>query len=116
MQKPKFIPLRERNAYHRLEDIIGCKWSTAVIAAVSQGVKRPGELERYIPGVSTKVLTERLRKLTAFGMLRRTEHPGLPARVEYDLTPLGTGLAGILAQLRELNAAVEKEAPPQTSE
>lgn len=44
-----------------------------------------------------------------------TEHPGLPARVEYDLTPFGTGLAGILAQLRELNAAVEKKTPPATS-
>ncbi len=111
MSKPKFIPLRERTAYHRLEDVIGCKWSTAVIAAISQGVKRPGELERYIPGISTKVLTERLRKLTAFGMIVRTEHAGLPARVEYDLTPLGIGLAGILAQLRELNTAVGQTAP-----
>lgn len=111
MPKPKFIPLRERTAYLRLEDVIGCKWSTAVIAAISQGVQRPGELQRYIPGISTKVLTERLRKLTAFGMISRTEYPGLPARVEYDLTTMGIGLAGILAQLRELNAAVEREAP-----
>jgi len=116
MKRPKFIPLSERNAYHRLEDIIGCKWSTAVIAAVSQGVKRPGELERYIPGISSKVLTERLRKLTAFGMLCRTAHPGLPARVDYDLTPLGAGLASILAQLREMNAAIENETPPQNPE
>lgn len=115
MKKQKFIPLRDRSAYHRLEDIVGCKWSTAVVAAVSQGVKRPGELERFIPGISAKVLAERLRKLTAFGMLRRTEYAGLPARVEYDLTPLGMGLAGILAQLRELNAAIEKEQPSSPS-
>jgi DNA-binding HxlR family transcriptional regulator len=74
------------------------------------------EPERYTPGISTKVLTERLRKLTTFGRLCRTEHPGLPARVEYDLTPLDTGLAGILAQLRELNAVVEKETPPKKPE
>lgn len=115
MTRPKFIPLSERHAYHQLEDIIGCKWSTAVLAAVSQGVKRPGELERYIPGISTKVLSERLRKLTAFGMLSRTEYPGLPARVEYDLTALGTGFSEILAQLRDLNAAIEKETPPPAS-
>lgn len=113
MEKQKFIPLRERTAYHRLEDVIGCKWSAAVVAAVSQGVRRPGELERYIPGISTKVLGERLRKLTAFGVLHRTEHPGLPARVEYSLTPLGEGLAGILAQVRDLNASLGKdESPP----
>jgi DNA-binding HxlR family transcriptional regulator len=112
MNKSKFIPLGERNAYHRLEDVIGCKWSTAVIAAVSQGVNRPGELERYIPGISTKVLTERLRKLTAFGLLRRTEYSGLPARVDYDLTPSGEKLAGILAQLRAMNADIES--PPSS--
>lgn len=110
MKPRKFIPLPERSAYHRLEDVIGCKWSTAVIAAVSQGVKRPGELERYIPGISTKVLSERLRKLTAFGLLQRTEHSGLPARVDYDLTSMGEKMVGILAQLRELNARIENPA------
>ena len=59
----KFLPLAERAAYRRLEDVIGCKWSAAVMAAVSQGVKRPGKLERFIPGISKKILNERLRKL-----------------------------------------------------
>jgi DNA-binding HxlR family transcriptional regulator len=108
MGKRKFIPLSERNAYHRLEDVIGCKWSSAVVAAIAEGVKRPGELERYIPGISTKVLNERLRKLVAFGLLRRTEFPGLPARVDYDLTPDGHKLAGLLVQLKAFNAERNK--------
>lgn len=103
MKKTQFIPLNERTSYHRLEDVIGCKWSTAVVAAVSQGVKRPGEIERFIPGISTKVLNERLRKLMNFGVLKRTEYEGLPARVDYDLTSTGHKLAGILAQLRAFN-------------
>jgi len=103
MNKAKFIPLKERTSYQRLEDVIGCKWSTAVVAAVSQGVKRPGELERFIPGISTKVLNERLRKLINFGLLTRTEYEGLPARVDYNLTSAGHKLAGILAQLRAFN-------------
>lgn len=106
MTKRKFIPLSERRAYHCLEDVIGCKWSASVVAAISEGVKRPGELERFIPGISTKVLNERLRKLTAFGMIKRTEHPGLPAHVDYDLTQAGENLADILARLRVLNAEV----------
>jgi DNA-binding HxlR family transcriptional regulator len=103
MRKAKFLPLADRKAYQRLEDVIGCKWSSAVVDAVAQGVKRPGELERFIPGISTKVLHERLRKLLAFGLLRRTEHSGLPARVDYDLTELGVSLASILEQVRNLN-------------
>ncbi len=109
MAKAKFIPLSERQAYHCLEDVIGCKWSAAVVAAISQGVKRPGELERYIPGISTKVLNERLRKLLAFGIIERTEHPGLPAHVDYDLTQAGEKLGGILAQLRTLNAEMSPD-------
>lgn len=102
-EKPKFIPLGDRTNYHRFEDVIGCKWSSSVVAAVSQEVKRPGELERFIPGISTKVLNERLRRLVDFGVLSRTEHPGLPARVDYNLTESGRKLAIILEQVRLLN-------------
>lgn len=77
-EKPKFIPLAERKNYHRFEDVIGCKWSSSVVAAVAGEVTRPGELERFIPGISTKILNERLRKLVAFGVLTRTEQTGLP--------------------------------------
>jgi DNA-binding HxlR family transcriptional regulator len=101
--KPKFIPLGERATYHRFEDVIGCKWSSSVVAAISQDIKRPGELERFIPGISTKVLNERLRKLVDFGVLIRTEHPGLPAHVDYDLTGVGKKLAALLDQVRQLN-------------
>lgn len=102
--KLKPLSVRERSEYHRLEDVVGCKWSAGVVAAIGAGVRRPGELERYIPGISTKVLNERLRKLLAFGLVSRKEFSGLPARVDYELTPDGKRLAKILAQLRDLNA------------
>lgn len=101
--KPKFLSLKDRTSYHSLEDVVGCKWSAGVVAAIAQGIQRPGELERFLPGISTKILTERLRKLLAYGVISRTEHPGLPARVDYSLTPSGQKLADILRQLRELN-------------
>ncbi len=103
MKRPP-LTVRERSAYRSLEDVIGCKWSAAVVGAIHRGVQRPGELERFIPGISTKVLNERLRKLLEYGLLTRTEFPGLPARVDYTLTPAGTKLAAIIEQVRELNA------------
>lgn len=111
-KKARFIPLSERRAYHRFEDVIGCKWSSAVVAAVSQGVTRPGELERYIPGISTKVLNERLRKLLDFGVLARQQQEGLPARVDYTLTDAGQRLAALLEQVRQLNLD-HPQAPPR---
>lgn len=102
--KRQHLTVRERSEYHSLEDVIGCKWSAAVVGAIHRGVQRPGELERFIPGISTKVLNERLRKLLAYGLIDRTEHPGLPAHVDYTLTPAGQKLAVIIEQIRELNA------------
>ncbi|HYP17994.1 MAG TPA: helix-turn-helix domain-containing protein [Opitutus sp.] len=98
----RHLSLQERSSYQRLEDVVGCKWSTAVIAAIDEGVERPGELERYIPGISKKVLSERLRKLLAFGLLTRSETAGTVPRVDYRLTPLGKRLSIILRELKEL--------------
>lgn len=74
-QKPRPLSLPERRAYRRLEDVVGCKWSAAVLAAIGRGVTRPGQLERFIPGISTKVLNERLRKLLDYELVTRAEFP-----------------------------------------
>ncbi|MGF1679226.1 MAG: winged helix-turn-helix transcriptional regulator [Candidatus Methylacidiphilales bacterium] len=99
----KYLSVRERSAYHRLEDVIGCKGSAGVVASLAEGVHRPGELERYIPGISKKILNERLRKLLDFGVIERRELPGTMPHVEYRLTPVGKKLARLLAQIHRLN-------------
>lgn len=98
------LSLDERSAYQRLEDVVGCKWSAAVVGALERGVTRPGKLERYIPGISTKVLTERLRKLQDYGLITREEQAGRVQHVEYRLTPTGRKLAHIIEQLHALQA------------
>ena len=90
--KGKHLTVSERTTYRRLEDVVGCKWSAAIVAALARGVHRPGQLERFIPGISTKVLTERLRRMLAYGLITRTEYPELPLRVEYRLTSIGESL------------------------
>jgi DNA-binding HxlR family transcriptional regulator len=101
--QPHYLSLPERTAYRRLEDVVGCKWSAAVVAAIVRGVRRPGQLERYIPGISTKVLNERLGKLLNYDVITRAEFPGKVLRVEYHLTPTGRKLATLLEQLRDLD-------------
>ncbi|MDQ5980380.1 MAG: hypothetical protein QG602_3357 [Verrucomicrobiota bacterium] len=100
--KPKHFTVVERSAYRSLEDVVGCKWSAAVVGAINRGITRPGKLERYIPGISTKVLTERLRKLLAYGLIIREDYPGTVLHVEYRLTPAGARLATIIDQLHVL--------------
>lgn len=109
----KHLSLGERSAYQRLEDVVGCKWSAAIVGALQRGVTRPGRLERYIPGISTKVLTERLRKLLDYGVITREELVGTVPHVEYALTPTGRKLADIIEQLHALEA--EHQPPTSTS-
>lgn len=90
--------------YRCLEDVIGCKWSLSVLMAAAAGVTRPGAMERHIPEISTKVLNERLRKLTAYGLLTQQRFAELPPRTEYTLTAFGEQVMALVSQLRALDA------------
>lgn len=95
-----------RGSYQKLEDVVGCKWSVSVLQAVAEGINRPGVLERHIAGISTKVLSERLRKLTEYGLLDKQVHAEVPPRTEYALTADGRKLVAIISQIKTLDAAI----------
>jgi len=67
-----------------------------------KGPIRFGALQREMSGISTKVLTERLRMLEAEGILDRTYKPTIPPEVTYSLTPRGRELMEIIDQLDAL--------------
>ncbi|MDH4021532.1 MAG: helix-turn-helix transcriptional regulator [Gammaproteobacteria bacterium] len=96
-----------------VEDIVGCKWSLAVLALVRAGVRRPGEMERAVPWLSKKVLNERLRKRQRFGIIARRAYAEVPPRFEYRLTRFGEKFAGLTdgfeALDRELSAGRRRE-------
>ena len=91
-----------------MEDIIGCKWSLAVLGLVRRGVHRPGALEHAVDGLSAKVLNERLRKLQRFGILERHAYAEIPPRVEYRLTAFGERFASILDAVDKLEAELAR--------
>ncbi|MEV0912413.1 MULTISPECIES: winged helix-turn-helix transcriptional regulator [Streptomyces] len=82
---------------------ISNRWvSLAVCTLGSHGdAMRYNHISREIPGVSQKMLTQTLRMLERDGMVRRTVTPSVPVRVDYELTPLGQGLYGLLSQVRD---------------
>lgn len=86
------------------ETCIGCKWTLLVLGHVRSGVNRPGAIERATPGLTAKVLAERLAKLVAFGILTKHSYPEIPPRVEYTLTPFGERFVAILDQIEQLRA------------
>ena len=100
-----------KSAYSQLEDVVGCKWSVSVLRAVAEGVSRPGALERHVKGISTKVLSERLRKLTAYGLLAKHAYAEMPPRTEYSLTRNGQRLVSIIDQIKLLDVEIKSAEP-----
>lgn len=80
-----------------------------MLACVRRGVHRPGAIEKASPGLSAKVLTERLNKLMRFGVIERRAFSEVPPRVEYHLTVLGERFVRIVDEIdaleRELGEA-----------
>lgn len=62
-------------------------------------VRRYGEIQRAVDGISQKMLTQTLRKLESYGMVKRKIYPVVPPHVEYKLTPLGESLREAMAGL-----------------
>ncbi len=92
-----------------VEDIVGCKWSIAVLGLVRRGVNRPGALEHAVEGLTAKVLNERLRKLQRFGILEGRAFPEVPPRVEYRLTAFGNRFASVLDAVDALEADLARK-------
>ncbi|SMX30178.1 HTH-type transcriptional activator HxlR [Pelagimonas phthalicica] len=68
---------------------VGDKWSVLVVTALGYNdVMRFNELKRHL-GISQRMLSLTLRELERDGLVRRTQYPTIPPKVEYALTPLG---------------------------
>lgn len=91
-----------------VENVVGCKWSLTVLGLVAAGVRRPGAMERAVDGLSAKVLNERLRKLTAYGVLEKAVYPESPPRVEYRLTDFGREFSNLIEEVQRLQQALER--------
>jgi DNA-binding HxlR family transcriptional regulator len=87
-----------------VEDIVGCKWSLVVLSLIATGVARPGAMQRRVPGLTAKVLNERLRKLLRFRIIEREVYAEVPPRVEYRLSPFGRRFSGLLEEIEKLEA------------
>lgn len=90
-----------------VENIVGCKWSLAVLGLVQQGIHRPGAMEHAIPGLSKKVLNERLKKLVRYGILERRAFPEVPPRVEYRLSPFGRKFVRLIRDIEALQRELD---------
>ncbi|WP_305825778.1 winged helix-turn-helix transcriptional regulator [Massilia brevitalea] len=86
---PDPLVISETCPPRRIHLLLTPKWTSMVIYVLSFGPLRTGQLQRSMPGISKKMLTQTLRELEADQLLSRKVHQVVPPAVEYSLTELG---------------------------
>lgn len=79
-------------SYQAAVELVGKRWSGAIVAVLLDGPRRYGQLAAAVPGLSERLLAERLRELEQVGVVSRRIIPGPPVGVEYALTEAGHDL------------------------
>ena len=87
--------------YHRAVELIGKRWSGAILSVLLEGRLRFSEIRALVPEISDRLLSERLKELEAEGIVEREVLDEQPVGVEYRLTPKGEALEPAVTALKQ---------------
>jgi DNA-binding HxlR family transcriptional regulator len=90
-------------------EVIQGKWRIPIIISLEYGEKRFGEIQRDIPDISPKMLSQELKALEMNGIVRRTVYDSMPVVVEYALTTLGKSMKPLLNEVLKWGIHLRKE-------
>lgn len=83
-------------AFHKSVELIGRRWTGAILRAMRFGQVRFSDISDVIPGLHDRLLSERLKELEHEGVISRTVIPETPVRIEYHLSEKGRALYAAL--------------------
>lgn len=81
--------------------VLGKKWTGLIIYRLLDSNAKFSELEQYIPHLSARMLTERLKELEQTGIIVKNVYPTTPVKIEYSLTDKGRDLEAMFSELGE---------------
>ena len=93
MKQPLSHPPQLCARFHRASELIGRRWTGAIIFVLLRARCRFATLRDAIPDITDRMLSDRLQELESEGIVDRTVVPETPVRVEYSLTKKGRALA-----------------------
>ena len=113
------IPIELNCGLDLVREVIYGKWKIHLIYFISQGIKRPGDLQRRIRGATRRVLNVQLNQLEQHGLISKKIYAELPPKVEYSLTKLGKSVLPVVNALgkwgddhqEELRGSIAKSPP-----
>jgi len=87
--------------FHKSVELIGRRWTGAILRALLSGETRFSDIAHAIPGLSDRLLSERLKELEAEGVVTRVVYPETPVRIEYHLTDKGQDLSLVVEAISD---------------
>lgn len=100
--------------FHRASELIGRRWTGAIIFVLLKTRCRFATLRDAIPDITDRMLSERLQELEQEGIVERTVIPETPVRVEYALTKKGKALAAAIDAIADWAHRWVEEDPTAT--
>lgn len=92
---------KEKCGLKRVLDIIGGKWKIRILCSIdNETVVRYGQLRRMVNGITNTMLANSLKEMEDDGLVKRTQYPEMPVRVEYSLTDKAKSIIPILIELK----------------
>lgn len=85
--------------YQRAIELIGSRWTGSILRCLTTGIHRFSDIRQTIPGLSDRMLSERLKELEAEGLVARHVIPDTPVRVEYLLTSKGESFSEVMRSI-----------------
>jgi len=92
----KVVPTAFCPTFHKAVELIGKRWTGAIIRAMRSGRVRFSDISEAVPGLHDRLLSERLKELEHEGIVERVVIPETPVRIEYHLTGKGQDLDGVM--------------------
>jgi DNA-binding HxlR family transcriptional regulator len=86
--------------YHRAVELIGKRWTGAIVFVLMDGPLRFSEVKQLVPELSDRLLSERMKELESEGLVERHVVDETPVRVEYGLTEKGRALEPVVRTLK----------------
>lgn len=98
--------MKEYCKFESALDILVGKWKPVILLQlISNGTMRFSELQKSIPGINKKMLTQQLRELEYNDIVHREVYNQVPPKVEYSISEYGKGLSTVLKALNNWGAA-----------
>jgi len=103
--QPAILDEVECRGFQTAIELVGRRWTGAILLSLARGARRFGEIIRSVDGLSDRLLSQRLKELEAQGLVERTVVPTTPAHSRYVLSTRGIRLMEALQPLVEWGVA-----------